>query len=992
MRLHRLEVAAFGPYARREVVDFDALGADGLFLLHGDTGAGKTTLLDAVAFALYGTVPGARGQVKRLRCDLAEPDTDTEVALELTVQGHRMRIVRSPEYRRPKRRGDGYTTQQARASLTWLSCPPHGHAADGVTRIDEVGRTVQRLLGMSAEQFFQVVLLPQGEFARFLRAETTEREQLLERLFGTQRFADVERWFRDLRTTRGRELERRRAATREWVARLAQVAETEAPEEPGLEWVTEIRQRASAALAAARQEERAASEARREAEATLQQRRSAADRVRRVRAAHHRLAELWEQADQRASWKSEQAAARRAHPVAELAADLDRVTERLEHARWEEAAAERACSTLGFEQPQAEVAVLRSSAAALREQAGQLAGLVEESGRQVEDRDRLARLEEEAAYAAEQAAAIGEKLEGFPERMQQLSAEYELASQAEAGLEAIRAREQEAAAALADADRLPELQRAVERALDAERVAVDDHQAARATLLDLRERRLAGMAAELAAGLSEGAPCPVCGSDEHPAPAEASVDSVGDAEERAAAEREEQAGQRRDLAVNARHRAENDLARLRERLSGRTREELAKNLTEIGAELRSLSQRAASKARLEVSIRTAQEEADDLTADRTKALREESEARAQQRALAERIEERAQRLEAARGDFTDVAERREHLVAVSEAAEKLAETRSVRAAAEQRLDEQRGTMLDAARRAGFATVEDALSAARPQARIAELERSLAEAERAEAAARGVLEEPELRGVSPEDEVDVESAQQAVESARSRAESAFAAVRACSGRAHDLDSLAEHFRCALVELEPAEREYAELDALTDVVNGRGQNARRMSLRSYVLAARLEEVAVAATARLRSMSQGRFSFVHSDAAGSRGTRGGLGIDVLDDYSGTVRPAKTLSGGESFLASLALALGLADVVAAQTGGALLDTLFVDEGFGTLDSETLDVVMDVLDELRAGGRVVGLVSHVEELRQRIPMRLRVRKSRTGSTVRLEGGMSVAC
>ncbi|NIJ10708.1 exonuclease SbcC [Saccharomonospora amisosensis] len=992
MRLHRLEIAAFGPYARREVVDFDALGADGLFLLHGDTGAGKTTLLDAVAFALYGTVPGARGQVKRLHCDLAEPDTDTEVALELTVQGHRIRIVRGPEYRRPKRRGDGYTTQQARASLTWLSCPPHGHAAEGVTRIDEVGRTVQRLLGMSAEQFFQVVLLPQGEFARFLRAETTEREQLLERLFGTQRFADVERWFRDLRTTRGRELERRRAAAREWVARLAQVAQTEAPEEPGLDWATEIRQHATAALAAARGEERAASAARRDAEATLQERRAAADRVRRVRAAHRRLVELWEQADQRASWKSEQAAARRAHPVAELAAELDRVTERLEHARRDETVAERACLALGFEQPQAEVAVLRARAAALREQAGQLAGLVEEAGRQTGDRDRLARFEERAAYAAEQAAAISQKLEGFPERMRQLNAEYELARQAEAGFEAIRAREQEAAAALADADRLPELERVVQHALDAERVAVDDHQSARATLLDLRERRLAGMAAELAAGLADGAPCPVCGSAEHPAPAEASADSVGDAEERAAAERERQAEQRRDLAVDARYRAENELALVRERLSGQTREQLAKNLTALGAELRSLTQRATSKARLEESIRNAQAEADELTADRTRMHSEESEARAKQRALAERIDERAQRLDAARGDFDDVGKRREHLVLLGEAAEELADARSARAAAEELLEERHGAVLDAARRAGFATVEDALSAARPQSRLAELERWLTEAERAEAAAKGVLEEPELRGVSPEEEVDVEPAQQAVEDARSRAESAVAAVRACSQRAHDLDTLAEHFRCALSELEPAEREYAELEALTDVVNGRGQNARRMSLRSYVLAARLEEVAVAATARLRSMSQGRFSFVHSDAAGSRGTRGGLGLDVLDDYSGTVRPAKTLSGGESFLASLALALGLADVVAAQTGGALLDTLFVDEGFGTLDSETLDVVMDVLDELRAGGRVVGLVSHVEELRQRIPMRLRVRKSRTGSTVRLEGGMPVAC
>lgn len=989
--MHRLEVAAFGPYARREVVDFDALGADGLFLLHGDTGAGKTTLLDAVAFALYGTVPGARGQVKRLRCDLADPDIDTEVALELTVQGHRMRIVRSPEYRRPKRRGDGETTQQARASLTWLGLPPHGEAADGVTRIDEVARTVKQLLGMSAEQFFQVVLLPQGEFARFLRADTTEREHLLERLFGTQRFAVVERWFRELRTARGRELDGRRAAKRELAARLAQVAEVEPPDDPGIDWVGELRQRAEAALVAARDEETAVSKARQDAEATLRERHSAADRVRRVRAAKQRLAELSRQADQLASWKSELAAARRAQPVAELVGELDRLVDRLEQARCDETSAARACLALGFEDTAAEVAALRAAAAAAREEAGTLTGLVREASQQVEDRGRLRQFEERKAHAAQQAATIAEKLEGFPERMEQLNAEYQLATQAEARLDGLRAQEKETAAALDDAERLPGLERAVTRALEAERAAVDDHQSARSALLDLRERRLAGMAGELAAGLADGAPCPVCGSCEHPAPAEVGTDSVGDAQERDAAERERLAQRQRELAVNARYEAENELAPVRERLRGNTEQQLAAELARIRDELGVLSQRAARKDQLDASMRTAKEEADALAAQKVEAEQEAGTADAQRCALAEKLDERERRLDAARAGFADVGQRREHLLAVGEAVEKLADARTGRSSVQERLDEQRKSTLDAARRAGFATVEDAVSGARPQERVAELEQWLADAEAAEAAAEGVLAEPELRGVSPEDEVDVEAARQAAEEARTRAEAAFANVQACARRVRDLDELAERFHSALAELEPAEREHAELDALTDVVNGRGQNARRMSLRSYVLAARLEEVAVAATARLRSMSQGRFSFVHSDAAGSRGTRGGLGLDVLDDYSGTVRPAKTLSGGESFLASLALALGLADVVAAQTGGALLDTLFVDEGFGTLDSETLDVVMDVLDELRAGGRVVGLVSHVEELRQRIPTRLRVRKARTGSTLRLEGGMPMA-
>ena len=157
---------------------------------------------------------------------------------------------------------------------------------------------------------------------------------------------------------------------------------------------------------------------------------------------------------------------------------------------------------------------------------------------------------------------------------------------------------------------------------------------------------------------------------------------------------------------------------------------------------------------------------------------------------------------------------------------------------------------------------------------------------------------------------------------------------------------------------------------------------MTLRSYVLAARLEEVLVAASDRLRHMSSGRYEFAHSDAGGPRGRRGGLGIEVRDEYTGVTRAATTLSGGETFFASLALALGLADVVSSEAGGRVLDTMFIDEGFGTLDPESLDLVMGVLDELRSGGRVVGLVSHVDELRARIPSQLHVLRGESGSTV----------
>ena len=982
MRLHRLEVAAFGPYRRREIVDFDVLGSDGLFLLHGDTGAGKTTLLDAVAFALFGVVPGARGQVKKLRCDFAEADEQTEVVLELTVQGQRMRIVRSPEYQRPKRRGNGTTTQQAKASLTWIDGTPAGQQAEGLTRIDEVGRTVQGLLGMNHEQFFQVVLLPQGEFARFLRADTDERERLLEKLFGTKRFADVEAWFRDRRTERRRDLDGRRQEVREWTARFAQVAREEPPADDVPRWVDEVRKRARQSLLDAEAARSRVTSRLDAAEADLAERRAAAERIQRVRAAHGKLTGLAEQQAERDAWATELAAARRAVPAVNVAEQVERCAAQLGDARRLEQRREQELAATGHHDRGAGAAGLRTYAGKLREEAGALAGLVAEAEQQARDEREITRLAENAEDAKAQAVVLSEKLHGIPERIQELRARHDEAAAAVVKLDELRARETELAMAVRDASRLPGVERAVADAAQKVRVVTDRHQQARERRLELRERRLEGMAAELAAGLAEGAPCPVCGSGNHPAPARAAEGSVDRAQEEAAEEAENRAERVRKAAEGAKHEAETALAALRERLRGRSGAELDGEFNALKAQLAEVGSRARHKAQFAAETRSAEAELKALTDKLHTTEQAVTAAETRRRALADQVRERGRRLAEARGEHADVGARRGHLTNVVRALEALAEARMARVGAEELLEQQSAGLRAALDKAGFSRVEDMRSAARTEEAIAGLEALLSDAAAAEAGARAVLAEPELFGVAPEDEVDVESAVVRARDARDAAENAAATLRTATTRATDLDKLADRLTAAYEALRPLEESFAELDALTDVVNGRGQNARKMSLRSYVLAARLEEVAVAATARLRLMSQGRYSFVHSDAAGSHGTRGGLGLNVLDDYSGTIRHTKTLSGGESFLASLALALGLADVVAAETGGALLDTLFVDEGFGTLDAETLDVVMNVLDELRAGGRVVGLVSHVEELRQRIPTRLRVRKARTGSTL----------
>jgi exonuclease SbcC len=221
MRPHRLRVTAFGAFGGTVEVCFDDLASAGLFLLHGETGAGKTTLLDAIGFALYGRVPGERGKARRLRSDHAVPGASTEVQLEATMGGRRMRITRKPEQQRPKRRGEGTTTEQAKILLeesdggTWRAVS---------TRAGEADDEIKDLMGMSAEQFYQVVLLPQGEFAQFLHAPADKRADLLEKLFGTDRFGRVENWLAERRRSTARVVAEAEVAIRELAARVAQVA------------------------------------------------------------------------------------------------------------------------------------------------------------------------------------------------------------------------------------------------------------------------------------------------------------------------------------------------------------------------------------------------------------------------------------------------------------------------------------------------------------------------------------------------------------------------------------------------------------------------------------------------------------------------------------------------------------------------------------------------------------------------------------------------
>jgi exonuclease SbcC len=280
--------------------------------------------------------------------------------------------------------------------------------------------------------------------------------------------------------------------------------------------------------------------------------------------------------------------------------------------------------------------------------------------------------------------------------------------------------------------------------------------------------------------------------------------------------------------------------------------------------------------------------------------------------------------------------------------------------------------------AGFEDLDAAAQALLPPGRADELRRRVEAHDRALAVVTGVLAEPQLAelGARP----DLAARTDACRSATAVRESAVATLEHARRRVARLDELSGELTAVEVELDEQRARTEQVTSLADLATGRGANRLKMRLQSFVLAARLEQVSEVASRRLQDMSGGRYTFRHSDAQGRHGARGGLSLVVLDEYTGTERPTKTLSGGESFMASLALALGLADVVTAESGGVQIDSLFVDEGFGTLDPQALDAVMNVLDDLRRGGRTVGVISHVEELRTRITSRLEVVPGRNGS------------
>jgi len=999
MRPHRLRVTAFGAFAGTEEIRFDDL--EGLFLLHGETGAGKTTLLDAIAFALYGRVPGVRGKAKRLRSDHAAPGTRTEVRLEATIGGRALRITRRPEQERLKKSGAGMAKEHASVIL---------EEADGdgwevkSTRIGEADAEIGDLMGMSADQFFQVVLLPQGEFAQFLHADAPAREKLLAKLFGTDRFQSVEQWLAERRRTTASAVSAASSEVDHLLARVSQVADEPVPDEPDaaapwkLTWLDGLTSEAKD-----RREEAAASAAGRKAEldkalTAKSAAQTLADRQRRRRDALDRREELDAEAGEIARLRAEAGAAARAAEIASVLDAADRAAAGAETAVRAEEEARAAIPDDHASLRPAGVEALRATGDEQQERLGRLDALRDVAREAETEEAAAADARNRAADLAEELAATETEAAGRQaERPAEVQARDD-ASQAAGSLPSAQAASASAAAVADDSAALASERERRERLAEEHLARRDEALTVREEATRLREARVDGMRAELAASLADGTPCPVCGSPDHPEPAAPALEPVS-------REREEQAYAAADEATTVADAAGQKVAAADATIASLTRRltdagwtvpagaaALAGAVTEARADAERLEGEAAALKAAAAGLSGLQQALDDMDRVLATLARDQAELTEQRTAALAEAERASQRAARARQTLEGQLGGAASLDTALETARELADALGAAAdAAEEAADaatdarEERERAATAAGNNGFGDPGAARDAYRDVAWRTETDQRIRRHESDVTAVAGQLAHPDL-DVPLEPPAPVGDCEEAAAQAQLEHEEAAAAHGRAEHTVDQLLNLRPELAGALAALEPLTERADEARRLADLAGGLGGNQYKMTLSSFVLAARLEEVAAAASERLVTMTAGRYTLVHTDAR-KGGGRAGLGLLACDAWTGQDRDTSTLSGGETFLASLALALGLADVVTAESAGTPMEALFVDEGFGTLDEDTLEEVMNVLDGLRAGGRIVGIVSHVTELRQRIPARVHVRKGHHGSHVTVTTG-----
>lgn len=899
MKPIKLTLSGFGPFAEEAVIDFAALGDCGLYLITGNTGAGKTTLFDAVSFALYGHTSGRARSGDMLRSHFAAPETKTYVELVFEYKNLIYTVRRSPEYERPKVRGEGFTKEIAAADLFL----PDGSSVYGT---DKVNPKVEEIIGLTREQFSQIVMLAQGDFMRFLHSGTDERTKILRRIFRTERYEFFQNALKDTMKLCKDEYE----SLKKQFSLIAANVVYEGGEPISDGGINNSHSFMNSLAELIKHQEDSVKNLQTEYVFKEERRTVLTKQINEAAATNRSFEELEQKNKEYTALisKSNECESLKAR-IAEYDAAILKV------------------------KPLDDVCAIAEADYKRRQ----------ESLKEAERRTEMLAAEFEAkksAYEsecakedlrAELSARAGQLRDSMPSYEQLVKLEAELAEQIEkadayiAGLE----------------ERSKKLKEFQESYIEAEnRFSLANAKYANADKAFLREQ--AGIIAQT---LEPGVPCPVCGATDHPMPAHLSDGAPSESELETLRTEAEAARTERDRishvcgaeksALDALIAADtyNAANAAKSNLEGRIADLSARLAYETISEAKSALESAESQYNsLTASFKKAKTEYETVNAEYIK----------QQSLTAERAETNAEY--------------------------------------DRRRTDERNKFLTAVIESGFSSVLEYKTALSYKPRITEWKEYLAGYySRIELLKHDIKRlESETTGKTYTDVSEITKEETQLSEELNSNNSVRTSLSYAAKSNADLYAKLELTLSAAVEKENL---YAECKALSDTANGDIKDKVKMTFETYVQSAYFNRILRSANLRFDIMSGGRYRLIRREEVKNKQKKSGLDIDVFDAHTGKSRDVKSLSGGESFKASLSLALGLSDVVQASAGGIALDAMFIDEGFGSLDSESLDSAVSALQNI-ASNRIIGIISHVGELNARIEKQIVVAKDVNGSSV----------
>ncbi|WP_045487564.1 SbcC/MukB-like Walker B domain-containing protein [Vibrio harveyi] len=1015
MKPIKLTMQAFGPFAQTETIEFDKLGTNPLFLINGPTGSGKTSILDAICFALYGETTGNERQGIQMRCDMAAPTLLTEVTLEFSLHGKSYRVIRSPEQEAPKARGEGMTVRKHTAALYEIT----DEEKLITSKTTQVKTEVTNIIGLNETQFRQVMVLPQGKFRELLLATSKEREEIFGQLFQTDIYKKIEYALKDKASA----ISKAKDEFDNQIRGALQVAGVSSEAE-----LTEQREALSVQFESVQKQEQESLAQLNAVKTELQKAEALSNEFKKREQAEIALKRHLEQSDAVSSRQLQLDNAKKASKV-----ELPYVT--LQNASKQTQELEQKVAKLSQDLTVANDAV-KSKEGALqtaKEQAAQLPKLTEQQyqlegmkGKLVEkselEKAINAGLTQKSEFEAtlKKYSALKEKLTLEAQQGQKLldQARVDVAS-----IGSVEAEIKQQQRLMQDLQKLTGLNQELAKldALTPSKQASVDQAKARYVELQRSADTLElswhnAQAAVLAQRLQAGEMCPVCGSVEHPQPAQFVGEEVTKEQVQRArnTEREGQVAlnqlsnqleqhniaigqykqQIEQLSVELGQNASMDLGALQasmQQLNERLQQLSSINLVQLEQSVNELNKRCVTgegkindlqnqMVANESTIKVNQEQLAKLSASLDAKYSSLEVLEQDIVAIQKQITELNTAFESAQNHLQQAVLAKTNIESqlttnqqwLNEALERLntAKTDWAQALQTSAFEDEAQFLASKVDEAEMQIWQKEIDAFK-QTQI-KLEQTLADL----SSTLKDLALPDLEGFN----VKLNSAQQSYVEARNQLDSTRSLFERLEKVRNDIATLHD-------KNTKLEDEYKVFGTLYDVASGK--TGSRISLHRFVLGVLLDDVLIQASQRLSLMSKGRYILARK-TEGFKGAAGrGLDLVVEDSYTGKARDVATLSGGESFMAALALALGLSDVVQSYSGGIRLDTLFIDEGFGSLDPESLDLAIQTLVDLQQTGRMIGVISHVSELKEQMAQRIDVEPSRLGSTVSVKSQMA---